>query len=54
MKAKQRPLHLSKHEILTIVSLGVLFFTMFINWTLYAWLAALVIMIGVGIWYLKK
>jgi len=51
---KNNKIDLSKEEILAIISISILLFTTFINWTIYAWLLSLVIMIGVGIWYFKK
>jgi len=42
---------LNKNEILTVIAVAVIFFTMFINWSFYAWLGVLALMIGVAIWY---
>lgn len=54
MAKKKNRIKLTKNEVLTIVSLAVLFFVMFINWSIYAWIVSLVAMVGLGVWYFWK
>lgn len=51
---KKSKIKLNKNEVLTIVSLAVLVFVMFVNWSIYAWLVSLVVMIILGVWYFRQ